>query len=213
MSQRLWLRCALARRARARPFRPVCPAGTAARRKITWLPGIELRRPQVKIVGQTRPEAGQGEWRAGHFPRSATKQHLESGLVLTVGQPRRNAPFLTHDHRCIPYGGIQAGRAETRRNPQRIERTGFPAGAPAGWRAGRPSTKGTFISRGRGTGPPSRRWRIVVRAMAARWHVQRSAIPVTHHGCPVYPGCGHPGTRPSRRTALTGTTRHWRQRH
>jgi hypothetical protein len=208
MSQWVWLRCALARRARARPFRPVCPAGTAARLKITWLPGIELRRSQVKIVGQKRPEAGQGERRAGHFARSATKQRLESGLSLTVGQPRRNAPFLTHDQRCIPYGGIPAERAETRRNPQRIERTGFTAGAPAGWRAGRPSTKGTFISRGRGTGPPSRRWRIVVRAMARDGTCNDPLSLSRTTGCPVCPGCGHPGTRPSRRTALTGTTRH-----
>ena len=31
------------------------------------------------------------------------------GLGLIVGQPRLNAPFLTHDHRCIPYGGIPGG--------------------------------------------------------------------------------------------------------
>jgi Pyridoxamine 5'-phosphate oxidase len=28
---------------------------------------------------------------------------------VTVGHRRRNAPFLTHDHRCIPYGGIARG--------------------------------------------------------------------------------------------------------
>ena len=31
------------------------------------------------------------------------------GLGLIVGQPRRNAPFLTHGDRWIPYGGIVGG--------------------------------------------------------------------------------------------------------
>jgi hypothetical protein len=65
------------------------------------------------------------------------------GLGLIVGQPRRNAPFLTHGDRWIPYGGTRGG----------LNGRGFIAGAPAG----RPLTKGTFISRGRGTGAPSRR--------------------------------------------------------
>jgi hypothetical protein len=34
---------------------------------------------QDQIVGQKRSRAGQGKWRAGHFPRSATKLRLESG--------------------------------------------------------------------------------------------------------------------------------------
>jgi hypothetical protein len=39
-----------------------------------------LQGSNVKIVGQKRPPAWQGKRRAGHFPRSATKQRLESGL-------------------------------------------------------------------------------------------------------------------------------------
>ena len=60
-------------------------------------------------MGQKRSRAGQGKWRAGHFPRSDTKQRLESRLGLIVGQPRRNAPFLTHGERWIPYGGMLGG--------------------------------------------------------------------------------------------------------
>jgi hypothetical protein len=69
----------------------------------------ELRGSQVKTVGQKRSGAGRGKRRGGHFPRSGTKQRLESVLGLIVGQPRRNAPFLTHDHQCIPCGGITRG--------------------------------------------------------------------------------------------------------
>ena len=57
-------------------------------------------------MGQKRAGAGRSKRRGGHFPRSGTKQRLESGLAVIVGQPRRIAPFLTHDHWCIPYGGI-----------------------------------------------------------------------------------------------------------
>ena len=99
------------------PPRPA-PAGTAHAElahgpgaKTGSPTGIELRRSQVKIVGQTRPDAGRSKWRGGHFPRSGTKQRLEPGLGVSVGQPRRNPPFLTHDHRWIPYGGShQAAR-------------------------------------------------------------------------------------------------------
>ena len=58
-------------------------------------------------MGQMRSRAGRGKWRGGHFPRSDTKQRLESELGLIVGQPRRNAPFLTHGDRWIPYGGTR----------------------------------------------------------------------------------------------------------
>jgi hypothetical protein len=61
---------------------------------------------QDQIVGQKRSRAEQGERRGGHFPRSGTKQRLESPHGVSVGQPRRNAPFLTHDQGCIPCGGI-----------------------------------------------------------------------------------------------------------
>jgi hypothetical protein len=70
---------------------------------------LPLAWSQVKLVGQKRPKADRGKWRAGHFPRSDTKQRLESRLGLIVGQPRRNAPFLTHGEWWIPCGGIPGG--------------------------------------------------------------------------------------------------------
>ena len=166
-------------RVRAPPCpQPDIPGCWRAPRRAPSLPGIELRRSQVKIVGQKRSRAGQGKRRAGHFPRSATKQRLESGLGLIVGQPRRNAPFLTHDHRCIPYGGIPGG---TRRE---LNGQDFSL-------ARRPVTKGTFISRGRGTGPPSRRCRIVAPDGTCNDPLSLSRTT----GCRVCPGCGHPGAR------------------
>jgi hypothetical protein len=57
-------------------------------------------------VGQKRSGAWRGKRRGGHFPRSGTKQRLESGAGVIVGQPRRIAPVLTHDHQWIPYRGI-----------------------------------------------------------------------------------------------------------
>jgi catechol 2,3-dioxygenase-like lactoylglutathione lyase family enzyme len=62
--------------------------------------------PDQPIVGQKRSQADQGTWCDGHFPCPGTKQRLESEPGLIVGQPRRNAPFLTHDDQWIPYGGI-----------------------------------------------------------------------------------------------------------
>jgi hypothetical protein len=62
------------------------------------------------------------------------------GLGLIVGQPRRNAPFLTHDHICIPYGGITRVAAPISEEIDvgafmLINRAGRQAGrqAPADW--------------------------------------------------------------------------------
>ena len=133
-------------------------------------------------MGQKRSRAGRGKRRAGHFPRSGTKLRPESEPGLIVGQPRRNAPFLTHGERWIPYGGIR------RRDPQRTERTRFPAGAPA--------AHGQKGHSSRAAGVPGRRHEDGG-SLHALWGVQRSTIIAATTGCPVCPGCGHPGTSTS----------------
>ena len=108
------------------------------------------------------------------------------GLGLTVGQPRRNAPFLTHDHRCIPYGGIPGGpRRELNGLDSSLARR--PAGTPPsdkrdihlarpGYRAAITKTADRCTRDGTCNDPPS---------------LSRTT------GCPVCPGCGHPGTSTS----------------
>ena len=67
-------------------------------------------RSQDKIVGQKRLCAGRDKRRGGHFRHSGTKLRLESRGDVIVGQPRRIAPPLTHDHRWIPRPGSLSGR-------------------------------------------------------------------------------------------------------
>jgi hypothetical protein len=66
----------------------------------------------------TAEVSGHGLWvKSGQVPAEArdatdispvrvrnSTSNWELGII--VGQLRRNAPFLTHDHRWIPYGGI-----------------------------------------------------------------------------------------------------------
>ena len=133
-------------------------------------------------MGQKRPEAGQGELRAGHFPRSATKLRLESGLGLIVGQPRRNAPFLTHDHRCIPYGGIPGG---TRRELNGLDSL----------LARRPPVDKRDIHLAR---PGYRAAVTKIADRCTRDGTYNDPLSLSRTtGCPVRPGRGHPGTSTS----------------
>jgi hypothetical protein len=104
------------------------------------------------------------------------------GLGLIVGQPRRNAPFLTHDHRCIPYGGIPDGARGglngrdsllARRPP--VDKRDIHLARP-GYRAAITKMADRCTRDGTCNDPLS---------------LSRTT------GCPVCPGCGHPGTSTS----------------
>ena len=135
--------------------------------------GSKLRRPQVKIVGQKRPKAGRGKRRGGHFPRPGTKPRLESRPGLIVGQPRRNAPFLTHDHRWIPYGGIR------RRDRRELNGRDSPLVAPASHGQKGHSSRVAGVSGRRHEDGGS---------LHALWGVKRSTILATTTGRPGRPG-------------------------
>jgi hypothetical protein len=58
------------------------------------------------IVGQKRAGADRGKKRGGHFSHPVRNGAWNRGLGVIVGQPRRIAPFLTHDLRWIPWWGM-----------------------------------------------------------------------------------------------------------
>ena len=121
--------------------------------------GLNCRSLRSRTVGQKRPGAGRDKRRGGHFPRSGTKQRLEPGPGVIVGRPRRIAPRSTHDHRCIPCGGINRAVFDvsecTRRNALRRPRLRPPQGIPIfGW--DKKHMPGAILTQTQYTSAPSR---------------------------------------------------------
>jgi hypothetical protein len=150
-------------------------------------PGAATTRDRTaEVSGQdrgsnaARGRAGQAARRTftpfGH--KTAPGIGARPGLGLIVGQPRRNAPFLTRDHRCIPYGGIVGG---TRRALN--GRDSLPARRP-------PIGKRDILLARPG-------YRAAVTKMADRCTRDGTCNdPLSLSrttGCPVCPGRGHPG--------------------
>jgi hypothetical protein len=116
----------------ASPARPIPPPFTRSLPRLGEPPlcGARVRVAGCRAVQATARRLRPGSWvKRGQVPSRArgaadispvrvrnSARKWVPGVI--VGQPRRIAPFLTHDHRWIPYGGISGGP------PAEIERAG-----------------------------------------------------------------------------------------
>ena len=70
------------------------------------LAGIDLRSLRSRTVGQPRSVARRGRDAGGHFPCSGTRQRLESGLGVIVGQPAAQCAVFDPRSPMHTLGGI-----------------------------------------------------------------------------------------------------------